>query len=266
MTLRQRLKYWLFTYVPGMSGRFRYFGAPLYFPRHALIFRVICADGIFEPEIARRMVALARPRTTVIDVGAHLGLMAIPVLRDCRDCRVVSFEPSPGTLPFLRQTVTASPYRDRWTVVDRALSDAAGELDFTVGTPADALFEGFRSSDRIKGGHVVKVPVSTLDEEWRRLGEPEVSVVKIDVEGAEGGVLAGAAALLERWRPALIVEWSAAYLARYGTPPSVLLGLANRHGYRIFTIPDGISVADEVALQVQMLRCENFLLTGGTPS
>src|SRR5688500_6590020 len=162
MTLRQRLKYWLFTSVPGMAGRFRYFGAPLYFPRQALIFRVICVDGVFEREIVRRMVALARPRTTVIDVGAHLGLMAIPVLRDCPECRVVSFEPSPGTLPYLRQTADASPHRDRWTVIDRALSDAEGELDFTVGTPADALFEGFRSHDRITGGRVVKVPVSTL--------------------------------------------------------------------------------------------------------
>ncbi len=265
MTWRQQLRYWWFTCIPGMSGRFRYFGAPLYFPRQALIFRVVCADGVFERDIVRRMVALARPRTTVMDVGANLGLMAIPVLRDCPECRVVSFEPSPGTLPFLRQTAAASPHRDRWTVIDRALSDAEGELDFTVGTPADALFEGFKSHDRIRGGRVVKVPVSTLDAEWRRLGEPEVSVVKIDVEGAEGGVLAGAAALLDTWRPSLVVEWSAAYLSRYGTPPSELVRLANRHSYRIFTIPDGIAVEDDVALQVQMLQCENFLLTRGTP-
>ena len=103
----------------------------------------------------------------MVDVGANLGLMAIPVLRDCPECRVVSFEPSPGTLPFLQQTWAASPHRDRWIVVDHALSDAEGELDFTVGTPADALFEGFKSHERITGGRVVKVPVSTLDAEWR---------------------------------------------------------------------------------------------------
>lgn len=260
MRLRQQLKYWLFNYVPGISGRLPYFGTDVYFPRHALIVRVVCADGIFEADIIRRMVSFARPHTTVMDVGANLGFMAVPVLRDCPTCRVVSFEPSPSSLPFLRKTAAASAYGDRWTVVGRALSDTAGELDFIVGGAADAMFEGFKSEQWVAGGRTVKVAVSTLDAEWRALGEPEVSLIKIDVEGAEGAVLAGASALLDRWRPTLLIEWVSPYLERFGTPPGDLLPIARRFGYQVFTVPGGAPIADDAALRVQMLETQNFLL------
>ena len=46
----------------------------------------------------------------------------------------------------------------------------------------------------------------TLDGLWSAHGEPEISVVKIDVEGAEPAVLRGAQRLLERWHPTLLLE------------------------------------------------------------
>jgi FkbM family methyltransferase len=128
--------------------------------------------------------------------------MSVPVLQACASCRVVSFEPSPSSLPYLERTAAGSAYRDRWTVVGKAVGDRAGELDFVVGSQRDALYEGFRSGDRIAGGRVIKVPVTTLDEEWRTWGEPDVSLIKIDVEGGEAAVMNGATALLERRHPA----------------------------------------------------------------
>jgi len=141
------------------------------------------------------MCKLAEPSTTVFDVGANIGLMAIPVLRSCGTCRVVSFEPSPNSLPYLEETARGSAFAGRWIVRGVALAASAGELDFTIGRPGDALFEGFNSGDRIANARVIKVKVSTVDEEWRALARPRVSVIKIDVEGAEGGVLDGASEL-----------------------------------------------------------------------
>jgi FkbM family methyltransferase len=260
MNARQLAKYWLYNSMPGFSGRFPYFGTPVYFPKNALLFKAVCEQGIFEPEIVQRMVTFARPETTVFDVGANLGLMSVPVLKGCRSCRVVSFEPSPSSLPFLERTHASSPYRDRWTVVKAGVADRAGELDFAVGSPNDALYEGFRSGDRIPGARVIKVPVTTLDDEWHKLDDPDVSVIKIDVEGAEAGVFAGAQRLLERCHPAILVEWFGPYLGRFATKPQELLGIAERFDYRIFTVPAGVPVDDERALAAQMVDCQNFLL------
>jgi len=262
MNARKLAKYWLYNSVPGFSGRFPYFGTPVYFPKDALVFRAVCDQGIFEAEIVQRMVKLARPDTTVFDVGANLGLMSVPVLKECPTCRVVSFEPSPSSLPFLERTKAESRYGDRWTIVGAGVAAQPGELDFTIGSPHDALYEGFRSADRIAGARTIKVPVTTLDAEWQRLGRPNVSLIKIDVEGAEAGVFAGAREVMGRCRPAILVEWYAPYLNRFGTSAGELLRIAASFDYRIFTVPAGVPVDDERALAAQMIDCQNFLLLG----
>lgn len=260
MSPRKLAKYWLYNSVPGFSGRFPYFGTLVYFPKNALIFRAVCDQGIFEGEIVQRMVKLAKPGTTVFDVGANLGLMSVPVLKERPTCRVVSFEPSPSSLPFLERSRAGSPYADRWTVVGAGVAEAPGELDFSVGSPHDALYEGFRSADRIANARTVKVPVTTLDAEWQRLGRPDVSLIKVDVEGAESGVFAGARQLMAACRPAILVEWYAPYLTRFGTDPAELLRVAAPFNYRIFTVPAGVPVDDARALAAQMIDCQNFLL------
>jgi FkbM family methyltransferase len=263
MNARKLAKYWLYNAMPGFSGRFPYFGTAVHFPRHAALFRAVCEQGIFEADIVHRMTRLSRPGTTVMDVGANLGLMSVPVLQHCASCRVISFEPSPSSLPYLERTHAGCSHRDRWTIVGAAVAARPGDLDFTVGSSAhDALYEGFRSGDRIAAGRTIKVPVTTLDDTWRKLGEPEVSLIKIDVEGAEAGVLAGATTLLGCWRPAILIEWYAPYLARFQTPSNVLLRLATSHDYRVFTVPAGVPVDDERALTTQMIDCQNFLLLG----
>lgn len=266
MTVKRWLKFVLGSFVPGFAGRFSYYGSQVHFHPGAPVFREICERGAFEPDIIDRLRKLVQPGTTVFDVGANIGLMAIPVLRSCESCRVVSFEPSPNSLPLLQRTARDSGFADRWHVRGVGLAATPGELDFTIGRPADALFEGFNSHSTIPGASTIKVPVSTVDEEWRSLGRPAISVVKIDVEGAEGRVLEGASALLAAQRPTLLLEWHEPYLVRFNTPVDAILALAERFGYQIFTIPGGVPVAGRASLRAQMLACQNYLLIAKDPS
>lgn len=261
MTLRKSLKRWLYGSCPGFAGSFPYFGVEVFFPPRSESFYAACEQGIYEADIARLLQKLARPSTHVFDVGANIGLMAIPVLQNCQDCSVVSFEPSPSSLPYLRRTVSGSGYADRWRLVEKALSDREGELDFAVCRPQDSLYEGFRSSGRLTGAQMVKVPVGTLDEEWKRLGRPDVSVIKVDVEGAESLVLQGGVELIHTCRPHLVVEWYADHLQAFSVPADDLLRIAQRHGYGIYSIPHIVPVSDARSLSAQMLMCWNFLLS-----
>src|ERR1041384_390749 len=260
MTFKNRVKRWLYSSCPGFAGRFPYLGAQVCFPKGATIFDVVCQQGIYELEIVQRLRKLVRPGTFYFDIGANLGLMAIPVLQECPTCRVVSFEPSPSSLPFLQRTISESAYADRWCVVAKALSHQSGELDFDVGLPKDALCEGFMSAKRMMGAHKVKVPVSTLDHEWKQLGRPPVSVIKIDVEGAEGLVLACSREVLKECHPFLILEWYGDYLREFGTPPDRLVEFAHASGYAIYSIPQGVPVGNTRDLAVQMMGCSNYLL------
>jgi FkbM family methyltransferase len=238
----------------------------VFFPRGAAVFEIICKQGFFEPEIVNFLIKLVKPDTMFFDVGANIGLMAVPVLSANPTCRVASFEPSPNSLPFLRKTVETSVYRTRWSVVAKALCDQEGQMEFFLGEAKDSLFEGLGNHRQIQHQRSVSVPVSTLDKEWQVLGKPEVSLVKIDVEGAEGLVLDGGLELLKTQTPNLVVEWYEDYLRPLGTCPERLLALAQELGYRVFSIPTGVPIDEPSALKVQMMICSNFLLLPSSSS
>jgi len=259
--LRRKAKYWIYNCVPGFAGRFPYYGTRVHFQPGAPIFRAVCENGIYEPDIVNAMVHFVRPGGTVFDVGANIGLMAIAVLSSCASCRVISFEPSPNSLPYLERTAAESRYKDRWTIIGKAISSRAGVMELAIGR--DPLFDGFKSADRLSHPRVIDVQASSLDDEWRRLGCPDVSVVKADVEGAEGLVLEGAAQLIKALHPSFVVEWHEPYLKPFGTPPGLLLSFAQEFGYRIFSLPGGVPVDDAGTLFVQMTTCSNFALVHG---
>jgi hypothetical protein len=106
----------------------------------------------------------------------------------------------------------------------------------------------------------VKVPVTSIDLEWNDLGCPKVSVIKIDVEGAEADVLAGAKNCIADCKPYIFLEWNHTNLSAYGTSPGYLLKIADNLNYGIYVIPNMVKVNSEDELLVQMLFSENFLL------
>jgi hypothetical protein len=82
MTSRQKIKFWLYGCCPVFAGSFRYFGTRVYFTQRSRTFAAVCRQSIFEDSIVRTLFALSKPDTTVFDVGANLGLMAVPLLAE----------------------------------------------------------------------------------------------------------------------------------------------------------------------------------------
>ena len=153
-------------------------------------------DGSWEPEITRLLAGATRPGTTILDVGANIGASAIPLLAAFPDIHALSFEPSPSVLRFLTRTHEESRFRDRWEVIPKAVTEQSGaDVTFTTfDCPGADVFDGLRDTGRTGAlARQVAVPTTSVDAEWQSRGRPPVSVLKVDVEGAELGVLAGAA-------------------------------------------------------------------------
>lgn len=266
-SFRKKIKLWLFNHAPVWGGRIHYFGACVYAPRGNYVIDLLLRswDGVYEREIFQRIIHAVRPSSCFFDVGANIGLMSLPVLHEYPDVRVVSFEPSPSSTPFLAKTIAGSPYRDRWQLVAKAVADQPGTADFCASNSGMGAFDGLRDTGRSEMERVkrsqVPVEITTLDLEWEALGKPDVSAVKIDVEGAELGVLRGAEKLIEARRPNFVVEWSRRNLPAYGTDFGELFRFASRHSYLLFTGNQGIPIRSEQELRFQMWEHEEFVLT-----
>ncbi|MFT4287533.1 FkbM family methyltransferase [Nocardioides sp.] len=158
----------------------------------------------------------------VVDVGVNYGEMLVgPELP--RGARVIGFEPNLDLHPFLRRTLAEAGLDVE--ISDRAVADHAGSAVFAV----DHDWSGTSSLLEVRsaGGHTttVTVPVTTLDEALA--DAPGAVCVKVDVEGAEPAVLAGARALMterEHWAIMLEVHHlPATTLATWADQQTVLL-------------------------------------------
>lgn len=151
-------------------------------------------------------IASLRLGGTYVDVGGYIGNHALFFAQHCPAAVVHTFEPSPTLYPALVANVAVNQLAARIVTHQLGLSDRAETVDFA--------FEGRQERfecERLDA--VVTGPVSLL---------------KIDVEGFEGKVLAGAARLIADSRPLVFVEAhtadelarDAALLAPYGYRPT----------------------------------------------
>lgn len=260
MSLKRTVKRWLYGSCPGIKGTFPYFGTKVHFPSGSLIFELAMAEGIFEHENLRLLQAALRPNTWAFDIGANIGLMSAPLLHSEPTLRVVSVEASPYTAAHLARTIAGSAYRDRWQLVPKALGATEGEVEFFASTGSDGVFDGLRDTGRARATSKITVPLTTLDALWQANGRPDVSVVKIDVEGAEAAVLNGGSACLLATRPLVLLEWNRQNLAAHNCPPESLLTHAAHLNCDILNVPGLAPVTSAASLRFQTGCSETFLL------
>ena len=142
---------------------------------------------------------------TILDVGAHDGLLAIPLAR-LPSARVIAFEPLPAAFARLRAAVLAEglPVELR----AEALGAAPGRLTLSVpvleGVPQEQWASTAKDYGEFRSVTVQRfeVPVTTVDA----LNLTDLEHMKVDAEGAEEEVLAGARGTLKRCRPVLSLE------------------------------------------------------------
>jgi len=139
------------------------------------------------------------PSSAVIDVGANIGLSTILLARLAK--RVVAYEPSPPNLAFLRRNLELNGITNV-EVRAAAASSEPGTLRFHVaqfGAGSHVVASGHVSGGTIPA---VDVPAVMLDDEVL----PPIAFIKINAEGHEPDVLAGARRLLARERPLIYTE------------------------------------------------------------
>jgi FkbM family methyltransferase len=172
-----------------------------------------------------------RPKTVVIDVGANIGFFTLHFASWVSEGgKVLAIEPEAVNYARLQRNVSRSGFAAVVDAVNAAAADAAGE----------ALLElnPLHPGDHKLGTTGVAVATITLDHLLAARGWPEVSLIKIDVQGAEMRVLAGARETIPRFRPALFVEVEDQKLRRYGSSASELITRCTGSGYTIHTLAE----------------------------
>jgi len=180
-------------------------------------------NGGFEDAECRLLVALANPQSMAIDVGANVGIHAVPLAASAPSVTVLAIEPVPSNVRRLYSNVRANSIQNV-DVIEAAVGAAEGLTTLHVANdPAYASTEAVIKGQREIGQLAVRQ--TTLDAIWERAGRPPVSVVKIDVEGGELAVLSGAGDLLASEHPSILIE-------AHGPQLDAVASVLARTGYR----------------------------------
>lgn len=179
-----------------IQGRTRTYRFP-FSPENLSISLQHARGNFYEMVALENLRRLLTPGDLVLDVGANIGNHTVYFAGEA-GCRVVAFECNPKLLPRLRAAVSLAGLEDRvnLTHLGAAISDTVGAAHFNF------IRDDFSNVSQAATDHTEEVPAITLDS----LGFSACRLLKIDVDGGERPVLAGARQLLTTCRPIVAIE------------------------------------------------------------
>lgn len=153
----------------------------------------------------------------LVDIGSHIGAVSIPVLKSCRNLKVVSFEPQSTFSKLQKDISTINGLQERIVVY----TNAVGHKDEPV-----TLERDFRCADSLVG---MQIPVNYTDKHQRNFsgiglgikGENvqmvsldmvkehlprDIKWLKISTEGTEKLIIYGAKMFLQEYKPTVLIK------------------------------------------------------------
>jgi FkbM family methyltransferase len=180
-------------------------------------------SGTFEARERRELARLLRPGDVMVDVGAHIGLFTLLAASLVGPTgKVFAFEGFPANVRRLRENLALNEFTNV-EVQDVVVSDRKGQASIGMQASHDT------GSATAGVGALEGAPVRTVFLDDVLPEDIEVDLMKVDVEGLEASVLAGARGTLQRTR-ALLVELNDSALGRNQTTREAVLAAAHRAG------------------------------------
>ena len=201
--------------------------------------------GSYDDEEIDLLIPYIQESSLVLDIGASLGFYTIPLaLAASRSGgRVVAVEPVAANCAVLRRNLELNGVADVVSVLPVALGTRRAEVVLHVetgGTGNATIVSGLAADEVARHDEAGGTGTEQLADVYR-FDEIDLSpddrdrpcsLVKLDVEGFEMEVLAGASSFLAANRPVIFAEFNPAWLETRGVDPRAPLRWAADNSYR----------------------------------
>lgn len=181
--------------------------------------------NIYEPNL-NHLRAMIAPDSTIIDVGANIGFLSIKFSKwISKKGLVIAIEPEPLNVQILKQTLGEKKISNV-EVINGAAAEKEGALYLKLNplNPAD-----HRLSDQ-----GIPIKAFTIDSLLDGKGCLPISLIKIDVQGAEPRVLQGAKNTISQYKPIIFIEIDDESLNSAGFSANGLIDLLLSYGYNLW--------------------------------
>jgi FkbM family methyltransferase len=177
----------------------------------------LVAESIFlddhyqDAYIERLRKWLKNERPVIVNVGAHIGDVALPLSRTGK--RIIAIEPNPETFARLQRNVSQNNLGQEIICCQLAISDMVGEARLVI-DPQTANCELMNESGEtghgpVESRGVLQVETTRLDDLLKSLGiaPDQVALVWSDTQGLESLVIESGSALWANGVPLWVEIW-----------------------------------------------------------
>jgi FkbM family methyltransferase len=223
-----------------------------------VVFGAYQREGSWSPELVALLVQLLGGGASFVDVGAHIGLVAIPVT-ERSDCRCLAIEPEPRNFALLERNIERHGLGEHITALHCAAHSAHASVRLALSRDNSGdhhLLPMGMASPRA----TIEVPARRLDDLLAAHPLPGPLVLKLDTQGAEAQVLRGAPRALANASHVLLEYWPAG-LRRQGDDAEALATILRELPYGAVLGPDFDAT---LAPSARMLQSLAWIPTDGS--
>lgn len=200
----------------------------------------ILINGIYEKETSDFIIKKLPKNGILVDIGANIGAVALPVCRQRSDVKSILIEASPRVYRYLEYNTGINKLHN-CVLVNNAIAEQDGQK-VSFFSPENLFGKGSMSA--VFTEEAEEIETVTLDTLLNKQALQSVDFIKIDVEGYEYYAFKGGKNLLQKNNaPDILfefVDWAESQ-AR-DLKPGDAQGLLMNYGYSIYKFNHGIPV------------------------
>jgi len=212
-------------------------------------------------------VVLPIKKGLFIDVGANLGQTLLKLKCVDPTIRYIGFEPNPNCNFYLQKLISANEFSNvKLIPVGISTKDELGKLVFYSDSQTDScasIIDEFRPGEKVF--RTEYVPIFKIDSLIEKIELDGLSVLKIDVEGAELEVLKSFKEVISKEQPVILIEILPVYSSdniKRSKRQEEIENLINELGYSIYRVSKeegeflGLEKIDAIGIHADLNKCE----------
>jgi|GEM_PF-577404 len=207
--------------------------------------KMVLNEG-YEREIIPFFEAILSDGLHVVDIGANIGLYTVLAAKLVGNSgKVLAVEPVPSIFRLLFSNIKRNGLENVF-IFDGVVASQNGDynLNFVEGSPEYSSLAKIVHPHAPNNIKQITVPGETLDN-LVRINGLNPSLVKIDVEGAEGLVLSGADVVLKTCRPIILSELDDRLLKELNWDSQKVISLLEKYNYNVFDAYNGLALSSK---------------------
>jgi len=192
-------------------------------------------NGIFEEEFIQLILSKLKPNAVIIDLGANIGSISIPICKLRNDVSVIAVEASSIMYGYLKKNIELNGIINCEILHMAIWVNSESEVPFYL--PEEQYGKGMIDMNKSSGNFELVKTIS-LDDLYNQYQCKKVDFLKVDIEGFEYFAFKGGAHLLKQAdAPDILFEFIAtAEKSAEPLEPGDAQAILFAYGYKLYKI------------------------------